>query len=211
MDGDSSEEGSARARLTRHALHDLANVLTCILAAAAHRPADRSEAERHLAAIATAAELGRELLLALRGVPVGGRGPARVASVLGSASTLLRCVAQPSGVVVSVQLDDVSIALTAHQLQEIVFNLGLNAIEAMPHGGRLELAASAQGERVTITIRDTGAGVEPDLLNNLISTKGPSRGAGLSSVVRILDRAGGNIDLTSDESGTCFAIELPRA
>ena len=213
MDGDSSEDGSARARLVRHALHDLANVLTCILAAASHRTSDAQEAARHLSAIATAAELGRELLIALRvGAPVYGTAtPTRLTTVLGSSGTLLRCVAQPSGVTVTVDLEDVSVALPAHQLQEIIFNLGLNAIEAMPQGGTLQLSASSRDGRVRIAIRDTGSGVEPDLLLNMVSTKGPGRGAGLTSVVRILQRVGGMIDMTSDETGTCFVIDLPRA
>lgn len=213
MNGDSSEDGSARARLVRHALHDLANVLTCILAAASHRTADGQEAQRHLSAIATAAELGRELLIALRvGAPVSGSGaPTRLTTVLGSAGVLLRCVAQPSGVTVAIDLEDVAVSLPAHQLQEIVFNLGLNAIEAMPEGGQLHLSASSRDDRVRIAIRDTGGGVEPDLLLNMVSTKGPGRGAGLTSVVRILQRVGGMIDLTSDHAGTCFVIDLPKA
>lgn len=211
MEGDPSDDATARARVWRHALHDLANVLTCILAAASHRSSDRSEAERHLDAIATAAELGRRLLNALRSVPGGMEGPTRVHEVLSSASVLLRCVGQPRRVEVSAAIEDVMVPIPGHELQEIVINLGLNAIEAMPGGGRLAITASALGDRVRIAVQDDGDGVEPGLLDHLSSSKGPSRGAGLASVLRILARAGGSIDAVSDDSGTCFVVDLPRA
>jgi len=207
--GESFEDPAALRRLFRHALHDLANVLTCILAAASHRPRDSAEVEENLSAIATAAELGRQLLAAMRSFPVDGR-PAAIGSVLSATSILLRCVAQPAGVDVTTEVEDVVVGIPAHELQEIVVNLGLNAIEAMPDGGLLAIAVAAAGDRVLLSVHDDGEGVDPSLLSDPISTKGPSRGAGLASILRILNRCGGSIDVTSDGAGTTFVVHLPR-
>ena len=210
MEGVTPDDRSARARILRHVLHDLANVFTCILAAASHRPSDAAEAEKHLAAIGTAALLGRDLLTALRAIPEPGSvGPTRVQRVVGSSALLLRCVAEPCGVVVTTVLDDVVVALPGHELQEIVINLGLNAIEAMPAGGTLTITAALAGDRVELVVADNGEGVDPGVLDNPSSSKGPLRGSGLASIARVLDRAGGTIDVTSDAAGTRFVIGLP--
>jgi signal transduction histidine kinase len=211
MEGDPPDHRAARERLMRHALHDLANVLQAILATATHRTVDPAEAAGNLAAIATAARLGGELVSALRATAPGFLTPsAKVATVLGSAAVLLRCVGKPTGVVVTVSFDDVDVALAPHQLQEIVLNLGLNGIEAMPTGGRLDVTATVRGDRVRIAVLDQGPGVDPALLEAPSSSKDPTRGAGLASVLRILQPTGGSIDVTSDERGTCFVVELPR-
>jgi signal transduction histidine kinase len=202
--------GTPSDRFLRHALHDLANLMTCILAAAAHGLHDPASARPDLEAIARAGELGARLLAAMRGRGVGDPGPSRVTDVMTAASVLLGCVAQPAGVVVTAEIEDVSAAIAAHELQEIVLNLGLNAIEAMPAGGRLRIAVTADERRVRLAVRDDGEGIEPGFLDAPSSSRGPGRGSGLGSVMRILGRAGGTISATTDADGTCFVVELPR-
>jgi len=120
------------------------------------------------------------------------------------------------------------------QIQQVFINLFLNAIEAMPHGGRLELKARtvetviyARDRRkkgfsnlnreslyVEVTVRDTGAGIKPDDLGKIFdpffTLKPQGTGLGLSIVYRIIEEHKGEIRVDSImEKGTTFTLLLP--
>jgi len=109
------------------------------------------------------------------------------------------------------------------QLDQIVVNLAVNARDAMPDGGVLDLRLSACAERsseaspwVCLEVRDTGIGMDQatqeQVFEPFFSTKGPERGTGLGlSVVHgIVERLGGEITVTSAVGeGTCFRLRLP--
>ena len=116
------------------------------------------------------------------------------------------------------------LTLTAdpNMLQQVFFNLCLNAIDAMPHGGDLVLRTEPVrpadgGQRgVVVTIRDTGSGIPEDVLpkifNPFFTTKEPGKGTGLglSIVHLILQRHGAAIDVQSEPGkGTAFTITFP--
>lgn len=124
-------------------------------------------------------------------------------------------------------LMDIDPALTAWvdalQLQQVLFNLMLNARNAMAktHQGKLTVAASRQGDEVTILVRDTGPGIPSDLLprvfDPLQSSKPVERnghhrcsGLGLALCRDLVEENGGSITVTSVEgTGTTFTISLP--
>lgn len=118
------------------------------------------------------------------------------------------------------------------QMEQVVSNLTTNAIEAMPQGGRLEIAARvcslppgsgsllAPGEYVSITFRDTGKGIPPENLSKIFdpyfTTKemdfNKGRGLGLSVCHAIVSRHGGQINAyNSLDAGAIFNIWLPVA
>jgi two-component system NtrC family sensor kinase len=106
----------------------------------------------------------------------------------------------------------------ANQLQQCVMNLILNAVDAMPGGGRLKVSASAgrQMQRVEITISDTGSGIATDDLPHIFepffTTKkeGYGTGLGLSTTYGIVEEHNGTIAVQSKpNSGTTFTLELP--
>ncbi len=106
----------------------------------------------------------------------------------------------------------------ANQLQQCLINLIFNAIDAMPDGGRLELAASSGPDRrsVIITVTDNGCGIAPDDMEHIFepffTTKqeGHGTGLGLSTAYGIVERHRGRIVVHSRPGrGTTFTLTFP--
>jgi two-component system NtrC family sensor kinase len=100
------------------------------------------------------------------------------------------------------------------QLQQVCTNLVLNAVQAMPGGGRLALRTSASDGWLTIDIEDTGVGIPPENIKKLFTpfftTKVKGIGLGLAVAYGIIQRHRGKIEVQSKESsGTTFTIRLP--
>ncbi len=98
-------------------------------------------------------------------------------------------------------------------LQQMLVNLVLNAIEAMPAGGELKLSARRRGREVEITLSDSGVGMAPETLQHarepFFSTKGHA-GLGLAVSHGIARRHGGRLRLKSKlGKGTTVIINLP--
>jgi two-component system NtrC family sensor kinase len=103
------------------------------------------------------------------------------------------------------------------QLQQVCTNLILNAIQAMPQGGRLTLRTSADGDdQLKIEVQDTGCGISAENVKKLFTpfftTKGKGKGVGLGLAIAygIIQRHKGRIEVQSKEGeGTTFTIYLP--
>jgi PAS domain S-box-containing protein len=102
------------------------------------------------------------------------------------------------------------------ELNEVITNLILNAIDAMPHGGMLSIRTHAErGEAVVITLTDTGTGmpehVRKRVFDPFFTTKGEAgTGLGLSVSYSIVKRHGGEMRVESQVGrGTTFTISLP--
>ncbi len=100
-------------------------------------------------------------------------------------------------------------------LREMLTNLVLNAIDAMPRGGRLTVETSASGNSAVITVTDTGLGMPEDVRQRahepFFTTKGVrSTGLGLSVAFGIARRHGGELVLQSEVGhGTTVRVSLP--
>ena len=102
------------------------------------------------------------------------------------------------------------------RLQQAVLNLVLNAIQAMPHGGRVALNTSASGGLVRVSVTDTGPGLPQDLAEKLfdtsVTTKPGGTGLGLPVVRLIAEAHGGSVWYRSDPGhGATFTLVLPSA
>jgi len=128
-------------------------------------------------------------------------------------------------------LEDVHVFADSGQLEQIIVNLAVNAKDAMPDQGRLEISVRNQkidqafaadhptaraGEFALITVQDSGSGMTQDTMEKIFepffTTKpeGAGTGLGLSVVAGIVSQHNGFIDVTSNSTeGTCFRIFLP--
>jgi signal transduction histidine kinase len=104
------------------------------------------------------------------------------------------------------------------QIQQVLVNLAVNAIQAMPDGGTLTIQTAAKDEVVSIIIEDSGTGMNEEVLeqifNPFFTTKGVAQGTGLGlSVVHgIVTSHGGKVLVESDPGkGSRFEVLLPVA
>ena len=109
-----------------------------------------------------------------------------------------------------------SITVDKEQMKQVILNLLMNAIQAMPKGGRLSLAgrASRDGHWIELLIQDSGIGIllqdMDKLFNPFFSTKEGGIGLGLSIAHRIIDQHHGKIEVESNPGkGTLFTLSIP--
>lgn len=106
----------------------------------------------------------------------------------------------------------------SNQLEIALINLIVNAVDAMDGGGTLVVASASRGDDVEIVVSDTGHGIPEEIHSTVFepffTTKpeGKGTGLGLSTVLMIVERHDGRIELTSAAGkGTTFRIVLPAA
>jgi len=102
------------------------------------------------------------------------------------------------------------------QLQQVLVNLVVNAIQAMPNGGRLTITTQQNEDCQSMIVEDTGSGIDPDNLKRIFlpffTTKevGEGTGLGLSVAYGIVNSHGGSIDVDSKiDLGTRFMVQFP--
>lgn len=107
--------------------------------------------------------------------------------------------------------------VNAAQLQQVMMNLIVNASQSMPDGGRVTVRTSAEDAMVKLRVMDTGAGMEPDVLERAFEplfTTHPETGSGmgLSIVYGIARQCGGTVEIESEPGrGTSVCVSLPEA
>jgi two-component system, NtrC family, sensor kinase len=105
-----------------------------------------------------------------------------------------------------------------HQLVQVVVNLVVNAIQAMPHGGQVTIEAALEGDHVVVAVEDQGAGMTPETVERVFepffTTKdvGEGTGLGLAVVHGIVTAHGGHMRVHSElGKGSRFEVCLPIA
>jgi PAS domain S-box-containing protein len=145
------------------------------------------------------------------------QNPVQISEVLRSAARLITHQTQDT---VKISLDiplDLNLVMgDAGQLQQAVIALATNAVDAMPRGGALTMAARNAEREVVLEVTDTGLGISPENLPRIFdpffTTKEVGRGTGLGLAVcyGIVTEHGGRIDVESKlDAGTKFSLVLP--
>jgi signal transduction histidine kinase len=111
-------------------------------------------------------------------------------------------------------LDEPELLVDARKIEDAFARIIVNAVEAMPEKGVLEIRSILKGSNVEITFADSGVGISADILAKIFSplttTKAKGMGLGLAICKRIVDAHGGKIAVESTVGkGTTFAITLP--
>ena len=98
-------------------------------------------------------------------------------------------------------------------IEQVLLNIILNAIEAMPGGGALTISSGLGNGNMIVSVKDTGSGISEDIKDKIFdpffTTKGDGTGLGLSIVYNIVNLHNGNISFESNGQGTIFNLEIP--
>ena len=233
-----SQKMEAMGTLAGGIAHDFNNILGAILGfgeLAQKTAAENSVMRRYIDNVMHAAGRAKALVERILAFSRSGLGEGTLVNIQAvTAETLdLLAASLPGRIQLARKLDagDAAVIADPTQLHQVVMNLCTNAVQAMPAGGMLELRLEraelrerrsvfhgelTPGPYVCLTVRDTGSGIEPQVLDRMFdpffTTKGVGvgTGLGLSLVHGIVADLGGAIDVaTVVDEGTTFTIWLP--
>jgi PAS domain S-box-containing protein len=228
----------AVGRLARGVAHDFNNVLAAIigssdLLAMRLKPGDpaKEEAEEIRKAAERGAALTRQLLAFSRSQVLEAKLLDLNEIVLKLESLLQRLAGEEVTVKVTAPGTPTHVRIEPGQLEQVLMNLVVNARDAMPAGGTVNVLVEpirldersvlrytgiSDGPFARIAVTDTGPGIDPDMQPHVFepffTTKGPSKGTGLglSIVYGIVKEAGGTVSFfTAPHEGTTFEVLLP--
>ena len=235
-----SAKMEAVGRLAGGIAHDFNNLLTAIrgytdilLGTEAIQGASRDDLGEIARAVARAATLTRQLLTFSRQQVVQLKLVDLNGVVEECRGMLARLVRADTDVVLDVSSDATWVQADPIQVHQVIINLAVNAHDAMPNGGRLTIETGHYdavpgtegalvpldpGEYATLTVTDTGRGMDPEtqahLFEPFFTTKPPGQGTalGLSTVYAIVEQCGGRIGFRSaPDQGTTFVVYLPAS
>ncbi|MCZ6787273.1 MAG: GAF domain-containing sensor histidine kinase, partial [Planctomycetota bacterium] len=216
-----TERNHVTGQIAGGIVHDLKNLMTTIIARSQLMARAAGDSTRSTEAIEKAAKAGADLLEKLqdcsRNHTAAQMGPVDLVETAQEAVDLLRPRITSNTSVEIISCHPVEFVGVVGELRELFLNLVVNALDAMPEGGRLTIAVerAADTNDPVVTITDTGNGmprkVQERIFEPFYTTKGEGgTGLGLSVVKNIVLRYGGTIHVASEMGhGTTFTIVLP--
>jgi two-component system, NtrC family, sensor histidine kinase HydH len=121
---------------------------------------------------------------------------------------------QKVDIVKSTGPQDGTIIVDAEQVKQVLINILINAIQAQPGGGKIEIGGNIERSELVISVKDNGSGVKPEQLDRIFdpffTTRHEGTGLGLSISFQLVKNNGGKIWATSNPGkGSCFYISFP--
>lgn len=217
-----AEKMAAAGRLTASIAHEINNPLQAVqncvhLAARSELPAERRDEYLRMAQN----ELDRLMNIVQRMLDFYRPGNIKpqvtnLSELIHYVIELLAPQLERRGIRVTIDLaaDLPAVLVVRSQIQQVFLNLVLNAYDAMPEGGDLQISARQHKDRVEILFRDSGPGVPEEyrerIFEPFVSTKKGGLGLGLSVSCGIIEAHGGSLELVPDVGpGACFRVSLP--
>lgn len=207
-------------QMTTQMLHDVKNAL-CVIRGAAELAKHGGQSERAIDLIIRQSddlvEMLQDVMWFARGAQQLALEPVRIDEFLTELIAAHRHLVDQAGVEVELQAEAGTVEIDATQLHRALLNLIVNAVEAMPQGGRLFIHAGFEGCYLVIECQDTGVGMEREVLDRLFEpffTFGKSRGTGIGAAIAksVIDAHGGHVHVRSAPGlGTTFTVYLPVA
>ncbi|WP_020587735.1 ATP-binding protein [Desulfobacter curvatus] len=140
----------------------------------------------------------------------------KIFELVDKALRLIKYEADPAGIKIisSVEPNLPEIEVDKDRLTQVLLNIFINAIQAMPSGGTLSVNVKAVENRLQFDISDTGNGISPqdqaNIFNPYFTTKKSGTGLGLAIAFKIIETHGGTITIESlKNKGTTFLISIP--
>ena len=226
-----AQKMEAVGRLAGGIAHDFNNLLTAVhglahLASVDDRlPPDMTEDMTTIVDATTRGGKLTEKLLTMARLEIADDGPGvEAGAALGSMSRLLRqLVREDTELTIEQPEGPLWLPLSGSQLEQVVLNLVMNAIDALgeqpARTGAIRIALAEQdADTVRLTVEDNGPGIEPDVAERIFepffTTKpqGKGTGLGLASVFGIVKGCGGELHLDTEVGrGTRMDLLLPRS
>ncbi|MGZ6299001.1 MAG: sensor histidine kinase [Candidatus Limnocylindria bacterium] len=159
----------------------------------------------------------RTLTLAEAGNLVLHREPTDLRALLNDVAAGYRSQADHAGISLTANVADnlPNLDIDPARIREVVSNLLTNALRHTPRDGKVELSARLAGDRVQVTVHDTGSGVAPDQLARIFdrfyrSPDSPGSGLGLPIAKTLIEAHGGTVTAISEiGAGTIIRVTLP--
>ena len=165
-----------------------------------------------------AREVIRKLMLFAR-QSLPRTGPVDLNELVGDGLFFLegRCVKNEVELIRKPAADLPEVEADASQILQVLINLAVNAVQAMPNGGRLTVETDLEADWVVLRVADTGVGMTPEVMRQVFlpffTTKDVNEGTGLGLAVvhGIVTAHGGTVDVDSKVGvGSTFTVRLPR-
>ncbi|HBL43603.1 ATP-binding protein [Gimesia sp.] len=145
-----------------------------------------------------------------------GRSDVDLAASIKKLARFIRPQAEQQRVKVEVNLAEESlptIKADPVHMDQVLLNLALNALQAMPDGGTLSIGLQKEGEWLRIKVADTGRGIPVEYRDRIFdpyfTTRNEGTGMGLALCEKIVRQHDGTIDLETGAEGTTFSVILP--
>lgn len=217
-----SQKLEAIGRLSGRVAHDINNVLTPILfsAVALEEEPLTDMGREGLATIRQgvdhAASVTRQLLGLSRHDVEESRAVELDAGIHANQVLLRQLLGEGITLKLDLCAEDSIVGMAAHELGQLLLNLGVNGRDAMSNRGELTIRTRIVGEFAELEVSDTGPGIPEDLrvriFEPFFTTKTADRGTGLglSTVKSLVDRSGGKIEVQDNEGpGARITVQLP--
>jgi signal transduction histidine kinase len=224
-----AERQAAIGRLTQAVAHEIRNPLNVINLSIDHvstkyAPEDEKRREQFSRILSSIRDEVARLKRLLSDLLNYGRPPrlametVDLSKLVDETIELIRPQAEDQGVEVSVEKDGLTADVRGdrERLKSCFSNIAINALQAMPGGGRLRLHIAQVNSVVEVTMNDTGVGISEDALGKVFepyfSTKQAGFGLGLAVTKAVVEEHQGSIEVRSQpQLGTTFIVRLPAA